>query len=91
VPAGHRNREAVSYEQVGNRERTEDHNHGIIEWIFEGTDVRVFKTNKPFSVRRVTILDLKNGRISRNRDYYDAATMMKQVGVLPTPKTESPK
>lgn len=57
--------------------------HGTIEWIFGGTDVGVWKTGKPFSVRGVSVIDVKGGRILRNLDYYDAATIMKQVGVLP--------
>jgi steroid delta-isomerase-like uncharacterized protein len=58
--------------------------HGTIEWIFGGTDVGVFKTGKPFAVPGVSVIDVRNGRISRNLDYYDAATIMKQVGLLPT-------
>ena len=57
--------------------------HGTIEWIFGGTDVGVFKTGKPFSVAGVSVIEVRNGRISRNLDYYDAATIMKQVGALP--------
>jgi steroid delta-isomerase-like uncharacterized protein len=57
--------------------------HGTIEWIFGGTDVGVFKTGKPFAVPGVSVVDVRNGRISRNLDYYDAATIMKQVGLLP--------
>ena len=60
--------------------------HGTIEWIFGGTDVDVFKTGKPFSVRGVSVIEVDNGRISRNLDYYDAAAIMKQVGVLPDQK-----
>jgi steroid delta-isomerase-like uncharacterized protein len=60
--------------------------HGTIEWIFGGTDVDVFKTGKPFSVRGVSVIEVDNGRISRNLDYYDAAEIMKQVGVLPDQK-----
>jgi steroid delta-isomerase-like uncharacterized protein len=57
--------------------------HGTIEWIFGGTDVGVFKTGKPFAVRGVSVIEVKDGRISRNLDYYDAADIMRQVGVLP--------
>lgn len=57
--------------------------HGTIEWLFGGTDVGVFKTGKHFEVRGVSVIDVKGGRISRNLDYYDGATIMKQVGVLP--------
>jgi steroid delta-isomerase-like uncharacterized protein len=58
--------------------------HGTIEWTFSGTDKGVFKTGKKFSVRGVSVLDLKNGKIFRNLDFYDTATLMRQVGVLPT-------
>lgn len=65
--------------------------HGTIEWIFGGTDVGVFKTGKPFSVRGVSVIEVKGGRISRNLDYYDAATMMREVGVLPPQETAGSK
>lgn len=60
--------------------------HGTIEWVFGGTDVDVFKTGKPFSVRGVSVIEVENGRISRNLDYYDSAAIMRQVGVLPEQK-----
>src|SRR5262249_6001459 len=57
--------------------------HGTIEWLFGGTDVGVYKTGKPFEVPGVSVIEVRKGRISRNLDYYDAATIMKQVGLLP--------
>jgi steroid delta-isomerase-like uncharacterized protein len=60
-------------------------NHGSIQWILSGTDKGVFKTGKPFKVRGVSIITINNGKISRSIDYYDLATIMKQVGVLPAP------
>ena len=57
--------------------------HGTIEWVFGGTDVDVFKTGKPFSVREVS-----DGHISRNLDYYASAAIMRQVGALPEPKND---
>src|SRR5262245_58066216 len=58
--------------------------HGSIEWIFTGTDVGIFKTGKPFKVRGVSVIDLDaRGTIAVNRDYYDAASIMRQVGILP--------
>ncbi len=57
--------------------------HGTIEWIFSGTDKGIYKTGKKFSVRGTSIIGLKNGKISRSVDYYDAATIMRQVGQLP--------
>ena len=64
--------------------------HGSIEWTFSGTDAGIFKTGKKFSVRGVSIVTVKNGKISRNLDYYDVATLMKQVGLLP-PEDSAPK
>jgi hypothetical protein len=59
--------------------------HGTIEWVFGGTDVDVFKTGKPFSVRGVSVIEVSDGHISRNLDYYYSAAIMRQVGVLPKP------
>jgi predicted ester cyclase len=42
-------------------------------------------TGKRFSsVRGATILELGAGKIRRESDYWDAATFMKQVGLLPS-------
>ena len=68
-----------------------DRRHGSIEWIFSGTDHGLYKTGKRFSVRGVTAIDLRGGKISRNLDYYDAASIMRQVGLSPCKKTESSK
>ncbi len=57
--------------------------HGTIEWTFSGTDKGVYKTGKKFSVRGISVIEVRGGKISRNVDYYDAATIMRQVGVLP--------
>lgn len=56
---------------------------GSFQWIFSGTDKGIYKTGKPFKVRGVSIIKIENGKISRNIDYYDAATIMRDVGVLP--------
>jgi steroid delta-isomerase-like uncharacterized protein len=63
--------------------------HGSIEWIFSGTDRGIYKTGKKFSVRGSSIVTLKGGKISRNVDYYDAATIMRQVGQLPAAENTS--
>jgi steroid delta-isomerase-like uncharacterized protein len=57
--------------------------HGTIEWTFSGTDKDIYKTGKKFSVRGVSVIDVHEGKISRCLDFYDAATIMKQVGVAP--------
>ena len=58
--------------------------HGTIEWTFTGTDKGVYNTGKKFTVRGVSVIDVRNDKISRSLDFYDAATIMRQVGVLPT-------
>jgi hypothetical protein len=57
--------------------------HGTIEWMFTGTDKGVYKTGKKFSVRGVSVIDVRDGKIARSLDFYDSATIMRQVGVLP--------
>ena len=63
--------------------------HGTIEWVFSGTDKGVYNTGKKFSVRGVSVIDVRDGKISRSLDFYDSGTIMRQVGVLPTPSTET--
>jgi steroid delta-isomerase-like uncharacterized protein len=36
------------------------------------------------SVRGTTVLELEAGKIRRESDYWDAATLMRQVGLLPS-------
>jgi steroid delta-isomerase-like uncharacterized protein len=60
----------------------------VIEWAMSGTHKGdlpgIPATRKRFSsVRGSTILELEDGKIRRESDYWDAATLMKQVGVLP--------
>ncbi len=56
---------------------------GVIEWVFTGTDVGLYKTRKTFSVRGATVIDVQGTKISRNSDYYDLATMLREFGLLP--------
>lgn len=55
---------------------------GDIEWVFSGTDVGLFNTGKRFSVRGTSIIEVHESQISRESDYYDLATVMRQVGKL---------
>jgi steroid delta-isomerase-like uncharacterized protein len=57
--------------------------HGTIEWTFSGTDKGIYKTGKKFSVRGVSVVDVRDGKIARSLDFYDSGTIMRQVGVLP--------
>jgi hypothetical protein len=42
-----------------------------------------YQTGKKYSVRGVTVLDVHGHKISRNLDYYDLATILRQLGLLP--------
>ncbi|MGA9529683.1 MAG: nuclear transport factor 2 family protein [Terriglobales bacterium] len=58
-------------------------NHATIEWSFSGTDKGIYKSGKKFTVRGVSVIDLRGGKIVRNLDFYDSAAIMRQAGVLP--------
>jgi len=60
---------------------------GAGEWIMTGTFVHssvptVPATGKSFAVRGATILELRYGKISRNTDYIDLPTFLRQIGVM---------
>jgi steroid delta-isomerase-like uncharacterized protein len=61
----------------------------MLEWTMSGThhgDLPAMPaTGKSFSVRGATALQLKNGRISRNSDYWDMATLLTQLELMPSP------
>ena len=60
--------------------------HGSIEWNGSGTDdihTGFTKTGKLFSVRGVSVIEVRDGKISRSVDYYDLATTMRQEGLIP--------
>jgi len=57
---------------------------GAIEWVWRGRQTKDLPglpaTNKPFTVRGSTVVEFRNGKISRNSDYWDLATYLKEVG-----------
>jgi len=57
--------------------------HGAAEWVLSGTDKGLYKTGKKFSVRGASVFEMRGGKCSSNKDFYDLATIMRQVGVLP--------
>jgi steroid delta-isomerase-like uncharacterized protein len=65
-------------------------NWAAMEWTLTGTQKGDMPgmpaTNKRVSVRGSTVIELKDGKISRNTDYWDMATLMRQLGYLPPPK-----
>ena len=59
---------------------------GVVEWVWSGTDKGIHKTGKNFSVRGVSIVEIRKGKILRYKEFYDWATALKQLGLLPTEK-----
>lgn len=58
----------------------------MVEWIWKGTFTIGFLpnypgTNKPFSVRGASVMNIRNGKIIRLSDYYDKNTFLKAVGL----------
>jgi steroid delta-isomerase-like uncharacterized protein len=54
-----------------------------IEWVASGTLrgqlFHLKPTNRSYSVRGASIMELRDGKIKRNVDYYDSATMVRQL------------
>jgi steroid delta-isomerase-like uncharacterized protein len=62
-----------------------DGKSGAMEWTWRGRQTKDLPglpaTNKPFEVRGATVVEFADGKISRDSDYWDLATYMKQVGL----------
>jgi steroid delta-isomerase-like uncharacterized protein len=58
-----------------------------MEWVMSGTHARgrpgVPASGRRFRVRGATVLELRDGRVTRNADYWDTATLLNQLGLLP--------
>jgi steroid delta-isomerase-like uncharacterized protein len=71
--------------ELKSRQVATDGRSGAMEWVWRGRQTKDFPglpaTNKPFEVRGSTIVEFADGKISRNSDYWDLATYMKQVGL----------
>lgn len=63
------------------------------EWVMSGTQSGPFPgipaTNRKFSVRGASIMEIEGGGIRRNTDYWSLAALLQQVGVLPQTPSES--
>ncbi len=61
-------------------------NHAMFEWIWKGTNsvgwpaMNLPPTNKYLELRGVSVMDIENGRIRANRDYWDWNSLMKGIG-----------
>jgi len=56
------------------------------EWVMSGTQSGVTAdfpgTGKSFKMRGSSIVQLKDGKIHRNSDYWDMATFLRQIGLM---------
>jgi steroid delta-isomerase-like uncharacterized protein len=66
----------------------------MLEWTMSGTHHGTLAgmppTGASFSVRGATALQLERGLISRNSDYWDMATLLKQLGLMPSATDAQP-
>jgi steroid delta-isomerase-like uncharacterized protein len=60
-----------------------DGKSGAMEWIWRGRQIKDLPelpaTNRQFEVRGASVVEFTDGKISRDSDYWDLATYMKQV------------
>jgi steroid delta-isomerase-like uncharacterized protein len=61
----------------------------VVEWTMEGTQTGPIDgfpaTGNRFSVKGASVIELENGKIRRNTDYYDMATFAMQLGAVIIP------
>jgi steroid delta-isomerase-like uncharacterized protein len=60
------------------------------EWVMTGTfahssNPAMPATGKKFSARGASISELRKGKIIRNSDYWNLASFLQQVGLMPSP------
>lgn len=59
--------------------------HGTIEWLWTFTTTATFfgpTPGKEVAVRGVSVIELHGNKIVRNTDYWDLATVLRQIGQL---------
>ena len=62
--------------------------HGMaFQWVFKGTNTGPWSdgtkaTGKPFELRGLTMIRVRNGKILYQGDYYDALGFYKQLGMM---------
>jgi steroid delta-isomerase-like uncharacterized protein len=56
--------------------------HGTLEYVLSGTDVGLFGTRQFFKVRGVLVVEVEGTKIVSTTDYYDLATILKQLHLM---------
>ncbi len=66
---------------------TADEKHAAVEWIWEGTNsvgwpqMNIPATDKKIRLKGVSVMQIVNGKIVRNCDYWDWNSFMKKLGL----------
>jgi steroid delta-isomerase-like uncharacterized protein len=97
----HSGRDAIATFAAGTAEFSKDYRFDSVseqssgdsyalEWEFTGTHTGdagpIPATNKPFKIRGVSVGRLDSeGKIKQNRDYWNMADFLVQIGILPPP------
>lgn len=57
----------------------------VVEWVMTGTQTSpigpIPASGNEFSVRGASVIELRDGKILRNSDYYDLSSLLTQLGV----------
>lgn len=69
-------------------------NKAVAEYLFTATNTGLIPVpstlGKSFTVRAITVFDLKGKKIERSSDYYDNAAILVQLGLIPPPPVPQP-
>lgn len=69
-------------------------NKAVVEYLFTATNTGLIPVpstiGKSFTVRTVTVFDLKGNKIERSSDYYDSAAILGQLGLISPPPAPQP-
>lgn len=70
-----------------------DDDSAVYQWRIQGTNTGPFRritepTHKEIDIHGCTVLHIENGRIVREKSYWDSALLLQQVGMFPPPKPE---
>jgi steroid delta-isomerase-like uncharacterized protein len=72
----------------------EEGNSAVAEWTWRATNTgpmpmpdgtEIPATQKPVELPGVSVLTVRDGKIDSQRDYFDNASVMSQLGLMPSP------
>ncbi len=70
-----------------------DDKHATVEWIGTGTStvgwpaMNIPATEKSLNLKGISVMDIDNGKIKSNRDYWDWNSFLKGIGINPENKS----